>query len=117
MSKIAIFFLAHDGISLPQTWNRWRGKFTDQVIFYAMAPRTYEGFKPLKVEPYTAWCHPSLVHAYINGLKQILADDLKKEISMIYFASGAEAPIRKVEFFLSLPHKTKICLPSRNCRS
>lgn len=110
MSKIAILFLAHDDvIAIPKAWNRWRGKWTNQVVFYAMSNKAYEGFKTLKPLAGTAWCDPSLFHAYILGLKQILADDSKKELAMIYLASGTDAPARPVEFLLALPHKTKVC--------
>jgi hypothetical protein len=110
MSKVAILFLAHDGvISLPETWNRWRGKFKEQVVFYALSPQPFEGFKSLKAPTETSWCSPSLVHAYLNGLRQILEDDVKKEIAIIYFVSGKDAPVRPIEFLLSLPLQTKIC--------
>lgn len=109
MSKIALFFLAHDGISLPATWNRWRAKAPDKIVFYAMSPKKYEGFKSLEPYSKTAWCHPSLVYAYLNGLKQILKDDEKKEIAVIYLVSGTDIPIRSAEFLLSLRPKTRIC--------
>ena len=102
-TKIAILFLASQGIAKPNIWRRWReklGKMTNKVVFYGIMPKEVEGWIKLPVRIPRQWCGVDLAVAYQQGLKQILKDP---SIAYILFVSGQDIPIRSPDVSLLNP--------------
>lgn len=57
----------------------------------------------------TQWCDPSLVLAYQDGVRWILASDRARKIKEIILLSGADIPIRSAQYVYNLPDKSRLC--------
>lgn len=122
--KIAILFLAHAGITQPAWWSEWMTEIPSvgqHILLYVatqdrkLVPRSTHGEKgvtwhwvPLSYPTY--WCDISQVLALQDGLRKILKDDVKKEVSSVYFISGAEVPVVSAWKLLHEPDITRIAV-------
>lgn len=103
-------FLAHNGVNQPEMWEAWRRPERQRVHFIVHAnPETDEkdpfakkyGIFPIekRIVP-TKWSDPSVVFATQVLIREALARF--PEANMFYLVSGADIPIRPIEFLLNL---------------
>ena len=120
--QVVIMFLAHDGVKQPDMWEAWRKTCQKQVQFIVHAnPDTDDknafakqyGIFPTSKRVYpTRWADPSLVFATQVLIREAVARFPKAE--MFYLVSGADIPIRPVEFLLKLETVCRMqCLPGK----
>ena len=128
--KVVILFLAHNGVTQPEWWNKWKNYYEhpEDIIFKVHSPKDPKfgtefcnmnsiGF----YDSNTAWCQPSLVTVYLECLKAVILDYPN---SMVYLVSGHDIPIRPARYmFISKydtidgdllpinPKQSKICVP------
>lgn len=112
--KIAILFLAPNGIAQPQWWQDWRvdSQVEKQILFYILTdnseniPKNNQwkvillSFRPL-------WCDLTQVFALKRGIEVVLQDDKKEEIQCIYFVSGQEVPVISADRLYQQPYVTR----------
>jgi hypothetical protein len=111
MRRIAILFLAHRGIAVPEIWRQWRKEFIKKgrrrILFFALMNCKEPGWTSIPLRP-TAWGDVSLVYAYQDGLRYIMKYDKKQQIQSVFFVSGQDIPIRSAKFVYRLPDQTRI---------
>jgi hypothetical protein len=105
----ALLFLAHQGMSQPEGWRKWRSQLPDgedKLLFFVIMPpkeKNQLGFIRLFPCCLTEWAHESLVYVEQRGLQDILKYDSKQRIQQVYFLCGKTVPTKSAEFVYKLP--------------
>jgi hypothetical protein len=121
MRKVAILFLAHNGISQPQWWRDWRRKLSNgesKILFFGIMPQEEKGWIRIAPSFSTKWCDKSLVLIEQLGLQELLKQDPSRNIQHIFFVSGDTVPIASAEEIYQLPDDTWLSkLPAYGAKS
>jgi hypothetical protein len=103
--KVAILFLAHDGIVNPHVWEQWLfsdNKYTDRVVVGVFRNRqvTYESDfckqYDLHIDQVTGWCEFGIALATIEGLRRLFDHD--PLIDTFYVVSGYCLPVQELKY-------------------
>jgi hypothetical protein len=121
--KVIILFLAHEGVTQPDWWNKWRAftVFKDRIHFVVHAPKDAKYGKDFCdinsigfFDSNTKWAHPSIVRVYLECLEVIINDDKLNNNSIIYLVSGYCIPIQPSYNLFSNKIKTPMSTTEKN---
>ena len=118
--KIAIVFLAHDGISQPNVWRLWHEMCTykEHLYYFVHCPEDLRPTDPLfnwipaPIGP-TGWCQTSIVYEHLRALKMSMygisqTSHSIEPIQCLYcMLSGSDIPIRSADFLFECQYKTR----------
>ena len=120
--KVAIVFLAHEGITQPNVWKLWHDMCTykDYLYYFVHCPEHYRPADPLFnwiPIPFgeTKWCQSSIVYEHLRALKMSIhaisqvPHSEEDPIQCLYcMISGADIPIRSADFLFECVYKNRI---------
>ena len=99
--SVGILFLAHDGVTNPTLWEKWRDsdpRFAHRIRFFVFRntklrhPSDFADRHDLGVRLRTKWCSSSIVKATVESLQVVLLRDAG--VGMLYVVSGFDIPIQ-----------------------
>jgi hypothetical protein len=119
--KVAIVFLAHDGILQPNVWKLWHEmcSYRDHLYYFVHCPEHLRPTDPLfnyipaPIGP-TGWCQTSIVYEHLRALKMSMyaisrtQHSTEEPIQCLYcMLSGSDIPLRSADFLFECEYKTR----------